>query len=79
MPELPREMRRGAPAGAGGRAVVDIDGVACEHWVEEIAGFERTHVCVGARASPSPCPRRARPRPRARFRALTRDRLLDGA
>ena len=72
MPELPREMRRGAPAGAGGRAVVDIDGVACEHWVEEIAGFERTHVCVGARASLRRPARDARDRDRARVSARSR-------
>ena len=60
MPELPREMRR---AGARGGEIVDIDGVACEHWVEEIAGFERTHVCVSQRASSSFC---------SRARALTR-------
>ena len=39
MPELPSAMRR-----ADGGKTVEIDGVACEDWVEEIAGVERTHV-----------------------------------
>ena len=43
-PELPRTM---TPAGGGGAPeVVEIDGVACEHWVDEVAGLERTHVYV---------------------------------